>query len=176
MSEPLVFDGELTAGELTEAAIRTTVSLQPFWSKALSTASGGLHAVLAVVATLGILQFAIVHPGKGALPLPVVGLVVLASFLWVWGVPQVIFRSIYGTVASAPFQDGLRISFGPDGVGHFNGRSSWTTDWRDVTEVLRTKRTVMVVASGVALPVALRHVADPDALMARIAEWREAAA
>ena len=175
MSGRVEYPGDLTVAEMTEAAIKVTVSLQPLWSKVLSTLSGMLHGFVAVIAGLGVLHFFFVVPGGEPLGLPVVVGVIGLSFLWVWGMPQILFRSIYGSVVSAPFQEGLRIAFGPDGVEHWNGRSRWVTDWRDVTDVIVGKRVLSVAASGIALPVALRHVEDPEALSSRIDEWREAA-
>ena len=168
----MTFDGELTAREMLEGAVHAGASIQPLWSKALA-ALGPTVAALAILAT-GVALLHIRFAGAEGLPLWVVALAALAAFGWTIGIPQAVHRSIHARVVAAPFQQGMRVTFGPEGIVHDNGRSRWSSDWRDVTDVRRTKRTVTAVVSGIALPVSLRHVGDPDALMAAIEEWRAA--
>ena len=174
MSERIEADGTMTTGELFEAAASAGASIQPLWSKVLAYANLLVMALLLGVA--GIALYDAFVPGRDAAPLAVLAaIVVLAILMLVW-LPRVAVRSMYGPVTAGPFASGLRFSAGPDGVALRNGRSDWRTDWRDVTDIRQTRRTLLVVASGVALPVAKRNLDDAGAALERLRDWRAGAA
>ena len=161
----------MTAAEMTEAATMAGRSVMPTWAKAFQGANVAVQLLVLLFFTVGMLTLW----AAGIPPLLQVLLGMAFAAVSVLLAPIVIYRALFGRVVAGRFAQGLRLRASFEGVWHENGRSSWFTAWADVEAVAETRRTLVVVTSGIALPVAKRHLDDPAPALAQLRAWWEAA-
>ena len=178
MSEPVEIRFDTRPAELLDAMVAAG---RAGMGRGGAVAVGALATLYGMLAAAGAGGLAVVAwriwlDRGAALPLPALLMAIALVLALGWAVFSLPWRMLAGRIAGSPRLAGAQVfRAGPDGVEIAARDASFRVGWPLVDAVLLTRRTVAVLSGGVALYVPRRALDDPDALLARLRAWKDAA-